>query len=63
MSRFTQALLALGMLVTVSVFTSSVLTDDVRPVAAGLSAAWLVTGLACLLAAARRRRDGRPDAT
>lgn len=62
MSRFTEALLVLGVLVTVSVFTSSVTTGDVRPVAAVLAAAWLVTSLACLLVAARRRRDRRTDA-
>lgn len=62
MSRFTEVLLVLGVLVTVSVFTSSVTTGDVRPVAAVMSAAWLVTGLACLLVAARRHRDRRTDA-
>lgn len=63
MSGLVQGLLALAALVTVSAFTSGVLTGDVRSVAAVLAAAWLVVGLTCLLVAARRRRADRLDAS
>lgn len=62
MNHSLHSLLILAGLVTVSAFTSSVISGDVARTSAVLSATWLVVGLACLLVGLRRRRDRPTDA-